>query len=138
VLTLEPGERAVIALLLLRGPQTPGELRSRAERLHAFADLAAVHETLEKLIERDYVERRPRRPGQKEERFAHLLGAGEEAAADPIGTQHVAPGDGQRSSQAVASPEEERLERLERELGELRNQVRQLREALGEPAAPQA
>jgi uncharacterized protein YceH (UPF0502 family) len=137
-LDLDDAELSLLAVLMLRGTQTPGELKQRVERLHAFADLAAVHETLEKLIERDYVERRPRRPGQKEERFAHLLGAGEEAAADPIGTQHVAPGDGQRSSQAVASPEEERLERLERELGELRNQVRQLREALGEPAAPQA
>ena len=72
-LTSAPDELAVLCVLMLRGAQTPGELKARAERLHPFADLAAVHATLEKLIQRDLVEQLPRRPGQKEERYAHRL-----------------------------------------------------------------
>ena len=99
---------------MLRGPQTPGELKQRSERLHAFADLAAVQETLERLLERELVTRHLRRPGQKEDRYEQVLGgAGEEAAPPP-------------------SPGEDRLDRLERELAELRAQVASLREALGE------
>ena len=66
-------EQAVMWVLMLRGPQTPGELKQRAERMHAFAELAAVHETLERLIERGLVACLERRPGQKEERYAQLL-----------------------------------------------------------------
>ena len=76
VLTLEPGERAVITLLLLRGAQTPGELRSRSERLHPFADLTAVESALTSLAGRDdpLVAELERRPGQKEQRWVHRLG----------------------------------------------------------------
>ena len=116
-LDLDAAELSLLAVLMLRGAQTPGELKQRADRMHAFADLAAVHETLEKLIERGYVERQPRRPGQKEERYEHLLG-GEEDGAPP--------------REEPRAPEEDRLARLERELGELREQVQQLREALGD------
>lgn len=123
-LDADEAELALLAVLMLRGVQTPGELKQRADRMHAFADLAAVHETLEKLVERAYVERLPRGPGQKEERYLQLLGAeGESPQVPPVET---------------ATAEEDRLERLERELGDLRDQVRQLREALGEPAPPQA
>ncbi len=66
-------EQAVMCVLMLRGAQTPGELKQRTERMHPFADLAAVHDTLEQLIGRELVERLPRRPGQKEERYAQLL-----------------------------------------------------------------
>ena len=59
---------------MLRGAQTPGELKQRSERLHSFADLGAVQETLERLVEREQVARHPRRPGQKEERYEQLLG----------------------------------------------------------------
>ena len=59
---------------MLRGAQTPGELKQRTERMHGFADLAAVQEVLERLIERGYVVRHPRRPGQKEDRFEQVLG----------------------------------------------------------------
>ncbi len=62
-----------MCVLMLRGPQTPGELKQRGERMHAFADLAAVHETLARLIERGLVARLERRPGQKEERYTQLL-----------------------------------------------------------------
>jgi len=61
-------------VLLLRGPQTPGELKQRAERLHPFASLEAVEETLFGLVGRELVERLQRRPGQKEDRYAQLLG----------------------------------------------------------------
>ena len=63
---------------MLRGPQTPGELKQRTERLHRFAELAAVEATLERAGRARLVARLPRRPGQKEERYAQLLG-GEEA-----------------------------------------------------------
>jgi uncharacterized protein YceH (UPF0502 family) len=66
-------EQAVMCVLMLRGVQTPGELKQRGERIHAFADLSEVHQTLAGLIERELVARLPRRPGQKEERYAQLL-----------------------------------------------------------------
>ena len=73
-LTRAQDELAVLCVLMLRGPQTPGELKQRTERLHPFAGLAAIHETLGGLIERDLVVQLARRPGQKEERYAHCLG----------------------------------------------------------------
>jgi hypothetical protein len=112
----DDAELSLLAVLMLRGTQTPGELKQRADRLHGFADLAAVQETLEKLVERGYAERLPRRPGQKEERYRQLLG-GEEAAPP--------------SEKAPAA--EDRLDRIERELAELRAQMRELRGALSEP-----
>lgn len=74
VLTLDDGDRAVVTLLLLRGPQTPGELKGRSERLYPFGSLEDVQRTLDGLIERELVARLSRRPGQKEERFMQLLG----------------------------------------------------------------
>lgn len=71
-------ELALLAVLMLRGPQTPGELKQRSERLHSFPDLAAVQETLERLLELDLIVRHPRRPGQREERYEQVLGGGEE------------------------------------------------------------
>ncbi|MGC1852643.1 MAG: YceH family protein [Solirubrobacterales bacterium] len=132
-LGLDPAELSLLAVLMLRGTQTPGELKQRADRLHPFADLAAVHEALESLVERGHVERLVRRPGQKEERYRQLLGGEPEQVDEPARPtsppSEAVPGD---------APAEDRLERLERELDELREQVRQLREALGEPSTPQA
>jgi uncharacterized protein YceH (UPF0502 family) len=126
-LDADAAELALLAVLMLRGAQTPGELKQRADRLHAFADLGAVHETLEKLVERGYVERLPRRPGQKEERYVHLLGGEEAAPAESEASQaHEAAG-----IAADVPATDDRLERLERELAELREQLRELREALG-------
>jgi uncharacterized protein YceH (UPF0502 family) len=130
-LGLDDSELSLLAVLMLRGIQTPGELKQRVDRLHHFADLASVHETLEKLIERDYVARLERQPGQKEERYLQLLGGDEPALTH------------EPSTEATLTPDEwtppgDRLERLERELAELRSQVGQLREALGEPGEPQA
>jgi hypothetical protein len=69
-------EAAVVCILLLRGPQTIGEIRGRTERLYQFADLEEADETLSSLIELGYVAKMPRQPGRKESRYAHLL-AGE-------------------------------------------------------------
>jgi len=73
-LGVDDEELALLAVLMLRGPQTPGELKQRSERLHRFDDLAAVQETLERLGEREHVVRHPRRAGQKEDRFEQVLG----------------------------------------------------------------
>jgi len=87
VLNLRRDETAILCLLILRGPQTPGELRSRADRLYTFDDLAAVQSTLERLAARTITDEAgnqttgplttvlPRQPGSREARFAHLLGA---------------------------------------------------------------
>jgi uncharacterized protein YceH (UPF0502 family) len=71
-------------VLLLRGPQTPGELKTRGDRLHGFADLGAVHTTLDELARRGLVRDIGRRPGQKEDRWEHLLGEDGEAAVAPV------------------------------------------------------
>jgi uncharacterized protein len=94
VLNLRRDETAVLCLLMLRGPQTPGELRSRADRLYAFDDLAAVQSTLERLGSRETPEATgdptstgplttvlPRQPGSREARYAHLLGGPPEISA---------------------------------------------------------
>ena len=107
-LKLDRAEQAVLTVMLLRGPQTPGELKGRTERMHPFGSLAEVEETIERLIERSYAERVERRPGQKEDRFGHLLGGAHTTTASDA---FVAP--------AVDSLEE-RVARLEREVAELR------------------
>jgi len=125
-LAVDDGELALLTVLMLRGAQTPGELKQRSERLHRFESLAAVQETLERLGEREYVVRHTRKPGQKEDRFEQVLGGGGEerpAAASPEAT---AP------AEADENPAEDRLDRIERELAALRGEVAQLREALGE------
>jgi uncharacterized protein YceH (UPF0502 family) len=136
-LDLDDAEVSVLAVLMLRGPQTPGELKQRTERLHPFDSLAAVDETLDRLVSRDLVSRHERRPGQKEQRYEQLLGDGDEgepppsaaAGADP---EVAAPAPAMSSANAALAADEPRLDRLERELSELRAEVRALREALGE------
>jgi uncharacterized protein YceH (UPF0502 family) len=150
VLPLEEGERAVMTVLLLRGAQTPGELKQRTERMYSFAELSGVHETLERLIGRELVRRRDRRPGQKEERYEQLLQGGEEG--EVAGTVSAATAEAEQTSTngvggaaASASPAQgpasgaaenpkpesaglqelrERVERLEREVAELRFAMR--------------
>lgn len=109
--------RAVLTVLMLRGPQTPGELKQRADRLHPFPDLGAVHEALEELIARDLAQHLPRRPGQKEERFGHLLG--DEALEDPL------------PPRASEPPGDDRVGRLEADVAALREEVRALRARIG-------
>jgi uncharacterized protein len=86
-LGVDAGELAVLAVLMLRGAQTPGELKGRTERMEGFADLAAVSEVLDRLIERGFVIRHPRRPGQKEDRFEQVLGGGEDGAEPVAGAR---------------------------------------------------
>src|SRR4051794_40402747 len=74
-LPMDDLEQAVICVLLLRGTQTPGELKQRTDRMHPFATLDEVHATLDALIGRGLAARDARRPGQKEDRYRHLLGA---------------------------------------------------------------
>ncbi len=138
VLSVDEEEISLLAVLMLRGPQTPGELKQRSERLHHFADLAAVEGALDRLVGRGFVSRQPRRPGQKEERYAQLLGGnGEEAPAAAVSAPHLEPlPQPPQEDPSLAAPEppaEDRLDRLERELAELRGELASLREALGEP-----
>jgi uncharacterized protein YceH (UPF0502 family) len=88
------GEIAVMSVLLLRGPQTPGELRGRSERMHRFEELRDVQSTLQRLMQRDppLVKVLSRQPGTKEARYAHLLsGEPAEAAFTEPAAQHSAP-----------------------------------------------
>jgi len=131
-LGIEDGELALLAVLMLRGPQTPGELKQRSERLHSFADLAAVQGTLERLLQRELVVRHPRRPGQKEDRYEQVLGGDGEEATQPVESTEPSATSSPTPATAPRSSEEERLDRLELGLAELRAQVASLREALGD------
>jgi len=126
-LPMNSAEHAIVSVLMLRGPQTPGELKQRSDRMHAFPDLGAVHATLDDLIERDLVARLERRPGHKEERYAQLLQADADAEPAPAREPTAEP---RPAFNAGASPSEldalrERVERLEREVAELRAAVRE-------------
>jgi hypothetical protein len=120
-----------MCVLMLRGPQTPGELKQRCERLHAFAGLPEVDEALDRLVERGLVARHARRPGQKEERYEQLLGGGAGEAERPVGEAHAAVARPPYAGPSAAGSGE-RLDGLERELAELREEVRALRLALGD------
>jgi uncharacterized protein YceH (UPF0502 family) len=117
------GEEAVLCVLLLRGPQTPGELRGRTERMHHFETLDDVQSALQKLMQREPALAKvlPRQPGTKESRYAHLL-AGDVVAAEVLQTTVAAGGRG--------AADDERVARLEEEVGELRREVGELREQL--------
>jgi uncharacterized protein YceH (UPF0502 family) len=121
-LPMSGAEQAVVCVLMLRGAQTPGELKQRGERMHCFADLSEVQRTLERLIERGLVERLARRPGQKEERYRQLLGEGSAAGSLPsvpaAPTATAAPI--ATAAAPIADGLEERVARLEREVAELR------------------
>jgi uncharacterized protein YceH (UPF0502 family) len=116
-LTLDDGEISVLAVLMLRGPQTPGELKARTERLHRFEG-DEVASTLARLIQRALVQQLERRPGQREERYRHLLGEESEVGA-PVEEHSASQDDG------------DRIERIERQLAELRAEVQALRDELG-------
>ncbi len=97
-----PDELALLCVLMLRGPQTPGELKQRSERLHPFADLAAVQATLDRLAARELAGSLGRRPGQKEERWSQRLGGDAEAAA--AAPAAVAPAAAAPAASEPASP----------------------------------
>lgn len=112
-------ESAILCLLFLRGPLTPGEINSSSGRLHEFTSLESVLETLEKLMhaETPFIQLLPRMPGQKEQRYAHLFGeipeaSGEESAESPS----IPPGNSL----------ERRLETVEKELNDLKTSFEKL------------
>jgi uncharacterized protein YceH (UPF0502 family) len=113
-LPMSSGEQAVMCVLMLRGPQTPGELKQRGERIHAFEGLDEMHVTLAALIERGLVAQMERRPGQKEERYMQLLGDAESSNGAPA-MQSAPP-------VRVEEPGDlrDRVAQLEREVAELR------------------
>jgi uncharacterized protein len=117
-------ELVVLGVLMLRGAQTPGELKGRTDRLHPFASLAEVHETLDGLIQRELVARLPRRPGQKEERYTQLLG-GDEVGAPQAETAPVEGEPAQRQP-TPGDDVEARLSRLEDEVASLRQALEAL------------
>jgi uncharacterized protein YceH (UPF0502 family) len=119
-LGLSEPEISLLGVLMLRGPQTVGELKQRSERLHRFGSIAEVAETLDGLTGRELVARLERRPGQKEERWQQLLGGDAEPATEPAlpATEPVAsPVAGEGADRLGAI--EERLERLEGAFDEL-------------------
>jgi hypothetical protein len=130
-LGLDDAEIAVLDVLMLRGAQTPGELKARTERLHRFGDMDDLGGTLERLIERQLAARLERRPGQREERYTHLLGSedapeAEERPAGPVEppAQAAAPAEAPASADSF----EQRFERLEQQIAELRTELKALRE----------
>ena len=108
-LGLAEPEISLLGVLMLRGPQTVGELKQRSERLHRFGSIAEVAESLDGLTQRELVARLERRPGQKEERWQQLLGGDAEPATATEPVAPPAPGEGADRLGAI----EERLERLE-------------------------
>jgi len=116
-------ETAVLCELLLRGPQTPGELRSRADRMHTFDDLGVVHTTLRKLMEREppLVKVLPRQPGTKEARYAHLL-CGDVQTQESELAVPPASANGAKESDRIASLEEQ-IAHLQSEVSDLKQQL---------------
>jgi len=118
-------EIAVLCVLLLRGPQTPGELRTRAERMYAFEDLEAVHAALNLLLRRDppLVKILPRQPGTKESRYMHLF------SGDVIPGEHAAKELSAETETAGKTTQDgDRVTQLEAEIMELRRELNTLRE----------
>jgi uncharacterized protein len=115
-LELSDDELSVLGVLMLRGPQTIAELKQRTDRLHSFASLEDVAQTLDRLGERELAARVPRRPGQKEDRYMQLLGGAEDVVA---------------ASEAAEASADDRLERIEERLERLERQFDELETRLG-------
>lgn len=123
-LKLSPAEVALVTTLLLRGAQTPGELRSRASRMYEFSDMAEVEATLEQLANRDdgpYVVRLAREPGKRESRYMHLF-------CGVVDEQAIAAD----APQAASGDLQARVEVLENEVAALKQRLESLLEHLGE------
>lgn len=117
-LKLVTREQAIICILLLRGPQTVGEIRTRTERLYAFSSLDEVQASIANLEDMQLVSRLPRHPGRKESRYMHLLsGEPEEKPVETI-------------LRAKAAPEVDRMDELQQQIDELRREMQSLREEL--------
>jgi len=123
VFNFHRNEIAVLCVLLLRGPQTPGELRTRTERLYKFEDLESVQAALQKLMQREpsLAKLLPRQPGFKEARYAHLL-SGDVEVAEAARPRVEAP--------SVAGRSDERVGRVEEEIAALRREVEDMKKQL--------
>ena len=121
------GEIAVMCVLLLRGPQTPGELRGRTERMHRFEELSDVQSTLQRLMQRDppLVMVLPRQPGTKEARYAHLLSGDVQSQPSEAGPRATV-------SAVPHAVDGERIASLENEVAALQNDVAELKRQLAE------
>ncbi len=124
-LRLAPAELAILGELLLRGPQTVGELRSRAERMHSFTDLTAVEDAVRELMERTppLIARLPREPGRKEHRFIHLFAGMPEPGVEEHASQ-------QQATRPMGIAENDRIAALEAEIASLRAEVAELRKSV--------
>jgi len=122
VFNFDRREMAVLCVLLLRGPQTPGELRGRTERMYKFEALEDVQSTLQKLMQREppLAKILPRQPGTKEARYAHLL-------SGDVQAWEAAPA---AAAAAGSSDNSERIARLEEEVANLRREVADLKQQL--------
>ena len=120
------GETAILCVLLLRGPQTPGELRGRTERMHRFEDLTEVQSSLQRLMQRDPALARvlPRQPGTKESRYKHLL-SGDVEEASTADTSVARPPSVPRDA-----ADGDRMARLEDEVASLRKELADLKQQL--------
>jgi hypothetical protein len=133
-LDVDDAELAVLSVLFLRGPQTPGELRSRTERQHAFATVAAVEAVLERLARRDpaFVLQLPRGAGRKESRWAQILGGGEPASPPhpPRSISPTHPGEVEAPPAAATTEQRgssEEIDALRTEIAALRAELAELR-----------
>jgi uncharacterized protein YceH (UPF0502 family) len=126
-MSLIPAEQAIICELLVRGPQTVGELRTRGERMHPFGDLAAVDEVLQELMAREkpLIALLPRQPGRKEGRYAQLFSGIPDVTAEEHG---AAP----EAARMRVAAENDRIARLEAEVTALRDDVADLRRLMDE------
>ena len=117
------GEKALLTLLFLRGPQTAGEMRGRSDRLHQFASVAEAEATLQEMAAHSepLVRQLPRRPGQKEERWSHTVGGAVVEAAEPVGT-----------SAPASEPLSVRVQTLEARVAALEEMLGALKAKLGE------
>jgi len=123
IFELDAAETAVMDVLLLRGPQTVGEIRGRTDRLHEFQSLSEVQETLDNLARRDehLVVKLERQPGQKDARYAHLLSGEIDVSSLPVSRERTA-----------GSSQNERVEKLEAEIDRLKSEFASLRSEFAE------
>ena len=127
------GETAILCVLLLRGPQTPGELRARTERMHHFEDLPEVQSSLQRLMQRDPPLARvlPRQPGTKESRYMHLLSGDMKHLGTADASMAQAPSPAYPvTSAAIPSTDRDRITHLEDEVATLREEVTNLKQQL--------
>ncbi|MER2491402.1 YceH family protein [Catenovulum sediminis] len=123
---LSPAQSAIICLLFLRGAQTPGELRTRTQRLYAFSDVAQVEETLSEMAhsEDPMVKKLPREAGKRESRYIHLFTSDDEIAKYDNLT------DANTAQASLHPDEQQRIEQLEQEVAQLKTEIAQIKEAL--------